>query len=224
MPSRNTLKEYREGCFYHLYNRGVEKRDIFLDEQDYAIFLHLLKYFLSPADKEIKNPLVGLYNLKYVRPRPLDNLAGKVELHAFCLMPNHFHLLIKLLAYSGMTELMQKVLTAYSMYFNKRYKRVGHLFQGRYKAALVDSGEYLTYLTKYIHENPLDLGLSELTRTVLVNYPYSSYAYYLREKHASWLNVDYILGFFSEKQTYQEFVEDIRLNSKNALGPKLIID
>jgi putative transposase len=222
MPSRNVLKEYREGSFYHIYNRGVEKRDIFLDEQDYAIFLHLLKYFLSPADKEIKNPLVGLYNLKYVRPRPLDNLNGKVELHAYCLMPNHFHLLIKLLAYSGMTELMQKVLTAYSMYFNKRYKRVGHLFQGVYKAVLVDKEDYLLYVTRYIHENPLEL--SGMTRSDLVNYPYSSYAYYLKEKHADWVKTDYILDFFNEKQTYQEFVEDAKLNSVNALGPKLIID
>jgi putative transposase len=221
MPSRNTLKEYREGSYYHIYNRGVEKRDIFLDEQDYAIFLHLLKYFLSPAEKEIKNPLVGLYNLKYIRPRPLENLAGKVELLAYCLMPNHFHLLIKLITYSGMTELMQKVLTAYSMYFNKRYERVGHLFQGRYKAAVVDNGEYLLHLSRYIYENPLELF--GMTRTVLVSYPYSSYAYYLKVKHANWINTEYILGFFDEKQTYQDFVEDIKTNSRNALG-KLVID
>jgi putative transposase len=222
MPSLNSRKEYRENSFYHIYNRGVEKRCIFQDEQDYAIFLHLLKYFLSPGQKDIIHPLVGLQGYQVKRPRPMTTLFGKVELHAFCLMPNHFHLLIKLLAYSGMTELMQKVLTTYSIYFNKRYDRVGHLFQDRYKAALVDSGDYLIYVSKYIHENPLDLP--DMTRPGLVNYSYSSYGYYLKEKHAEWIKTDYILGFFSEKQTYQEFVEDTKLNSVNALGPKLIID
>ena len=108
------------------------------------------------------------------------------------------------------------------MYFNKRYERVGHLFQGRYKAVLVDKDDYLLYVTRYIHENPLELP--GMTRPGLVNYPYSSYAYYLREKHADWLNVDYILSFFNEKQTYKDFVEGDQIDSRNALGIKLVID
>jgi len=221
MPSRNTRKEYRENSFYHVYNRGVEKRTIFQDDQDYAIFLYLLKYFLSPGQKDIIHPLVGLQGYQVKRPRPMTTLFGQVELHAFCLMPNHFHLFIRQISDHGMSELMQKIMTTYSMYFNKRYERVGHLFQGRYKAVMVDSGEYLLHLSRYIHENPLELP--GMTRPGLVSYPYSSYAYYLREKHAFWLNVDYVLNFFSEKQTYQDFVEDIDINSKNTLG-KLVID
>ena len=222
MPSRNTIKEYRENSFYHIYNRGVEKRCIFQDDQDYVIFLHLLKYFLSPGQKDIIHPLVGLQGYQVKRPRPMTTLFGQVEIHAFCLMPNHFHLLIRQILNRGMAELMQKILTTYSIYFNKRYERVGHLFQGVYKAVLVDKDDYLLYVTRYIHENPLEL--SGMTRSDLVNYPYSSYAYYLKEKHADWLKTDYILNFFNEKQTYQEFVEGDRINSRNALGSIFVID
>lgn len=121
-----------------------------------------------------------------------------------------------------MTALMQKILTTYSMYFNKRYERVGYLFQGRYKAVLVDKEDYLLYVTRYIYENPLELP--GLTRPGLVSYPYSSYAYYLKEKHADWVKTDYILSFFNERQTYQEFVEGDKISSRNALGNKFVID
>ena len=192
--ARKLRVEY-EGAIYHVMNRGDRREPIFQDDKDRECLMATLGEVCAKTGWQVL---------------------------ALCLMPNHFHLLIKLLAYSGMTELMQKVLTAYSMYFNKRYKRVGHLFQGVYKAVLVDKEDYLLYVTRYIHENPLEL--SGMTRSDLVNYPYSSYAYYLKEKHADWVKTDYILDFFNEKQTYKEFVEDAKLNSVNALGPKLIID
>jgi len=213
MPNRFEIRRFTPDTFYHVFNRGVEKRIIFQDDQDYVIFLHLLKYFLSPGEKDIKHPLVGLQGYKGVRPRPMTTLFSQVELHSYCLMPNHFHLLLRQIATNGVTSLLRKVATTYSIYFNKRYERVGHLFQGKYKAVVVDRDDYLIHLSRYIHSNPLELGL---TRSDLVNYPYSSYAYYLGEKHAQWLKTDFILDYF-KNNSYQDFVEG-KANSESVLG------
>ena len=101
------------------------------------------------------------------------------------------------------------------MYFNKRYERVGHLFQGKYKAVVVDQDDYIIHLSRYIHSNPLELGL---TSPGLVNYPYSSYAYYLGEKHAIWLKTDFIMSYFkNDVSSYKNFVEG-ESNSESVLG------
>lgn len=231
MPHRYSIKTYVENGYYHVYNRGVEKRVIFKDEQDYSVFLHLLKYYLSPITEDVKHPLLNLTNIKFVRPRPLANLAGEIDLVAYCLMPNHFHLLLKQINKDSMTKLLRRLTTTYSMYFNKRYDRVGYLFQGRYKAVLITNDAYLLHLSRYIHINPLELS-KDMTRTHLVNYPYSSYAYFLGEKNAPWLNPKIILKFFENKkklpfllkyQTYKTFVEGGSENPKEILGD-LVID
>lgn len=218
MPSKNTIKTYVAGGYYHVYNRGVEKRNIFLDDQDYRVFLHLLKYYLSPLDKQTEHPLANLQGFILVRPRPLANLETEVDLLAFCLMPNHFHLLIKQITSDGMSKLLRRILTTYSMYFNRRYERVGHLFQGIYKAVLVNKDEYLLHLSRYIHLNPI-----ELTGFNPVSYLYSSYAYFLRKKWAKWLKPDFILSYFdSSKEQYKDFIESYAQNSKESLGAMAI--
>ncbi len=220
MPSRNRVKQYVENSYYHVYNRGVEKRDIFIDDQDYRVFLHLLKFYLSPLNSD-KHPLTDLTGFVPVRVRPLANLYQEVELHCFCLMPNHFHLLIKQFSLSGMPNLLRRLLTTYSMYFNRRYDRVGHLFQGPYKAAIILDEPYLLHLSRYIHLNP-----KELTGSHLVSYLYSSYPYYLGDRKAQWLNTDFVLSFFKRSQdpilkglnSYKEFVEDPSSDPKETLG------
>jgi len=215
MPNRFEIRKFTPDTFYHVFNRGVEKRIIFQDDQDYAIFLHLLKYFLSPGQKDIVHPLVGLQGYRGVRPRPMTTLFGQVELHCYSLMPNHFHLLLRQVVDNGVTMLLRKVCGTYAIYFNHRYERVGHLFQGRFKAVLVNDDSYIVHLTRYMHINPLELGL---TRAVLVSYPYSSYAYYLGEKHAVWLKTDFILNYFkNDPSSYKNFVEG-ETNSENVLG------
>ena len=222
MPQKNTVKTFTENGIYHTYNRGVEKRNIFLDEQDYAVFLHLLKFYLSPTDPKQVHPFIEFQKFKVVRPRPLENLEKEVNLIAFCLMPNHFHLLLKQISIDGMTKLLRRILTTYSMYFNRRYKRVGHLFQGPYKAILVQDDSYLLHLSRYIHLNP-----SELTGIIPVNYPYSSYQYYLGQKHATWLKPKIILDYFDRSKllpflnkypSYQNFVEKGIGDSKGIIG------
>lgn len=197
MPSKNRNKVYKKNAYYHTYNRGVDKRKIFMDEQDYTVFLYLLKYYLSPPKKDEKHPLINTTSA-VIRPRPIKNLYQQIELIAFCLMPNHFHLLIKQKTINGMTRLLHKLLTIYSMYFNRRHKRTGHLFQGRYKAVLVDSDEYLLYLTGYIHLNP-----ATLTGPDPVRYPYSSLDYYLGNKKSKWIKP-------KSGQAYRELPKDPR--------------
>ena len=219
MPHKNTVKHFVENGIYHAYNRGVEKRKIFLDDQDYRVFLHLLKYYLSPTNAQADHPIVKTGNLNLLRPRPLKNLENEVELIAYCLLPNHFHLLLKQSSIDGMTKLLRRVATTYSLYFNRRYKRVGYLFQGNYKAVLIDNDPVLLHISRYIHLNPQEL--TRLTRLDLVSYPYSSYPYFLGLKTAGWLKPKLVLSLLNT--SYQEFVEK-STDSSEKIIKELTID
>lgn len=222
MPHKNTVKHFIENGIYHAYNRGVEKRKIFLDDQDYRVFLHLLKYYLSPADRKADHPIVKTGNLNLLRPRPLKNLENEVELIAYCLMPNHFHLLLKQISIDGMTKLLRRIATTYALYFNRRYKRVGYLFQGHYKAVLIDNDPAFLHISRYIHLNPQEL--TRLTRMDLVNlarYPYSSYSYFLGLKNAAWLKPKLVLSLLNT--SYQDFVEKFADNPEKIIK-EVIID
>lgn len=222
MPSKNTVKQFVANGFYHVYNRGVEKRDIFLDDQDYRVFLHLLKIYLSPEETD-RNSLTEITRFKPIRFRPLRNLNKEVELLCYTLMPNHFHLLIKQNTTDGMSKLLRRILTTYALYFNRRNNRVGHLFQGIYKAAMISNESYLLHLSRYIHLNPKELGL---TRMNLVSYPYSSCPYYLGQKSAEWLNTSFLLSFFKKTEdplikglaSYEEFVMKDLEDSQKMIG------
>ncbi len=193
MPARNVVKPFMPKGYYHSYNRGVAKQDIFLDRQDYFYFLNSITKILSPDLPD------G------------DNLYSKLRILSFILMPNHFHLLIQQKDSDSMTKFMRKLATGYSMYFNQKYKRVGHVFQGIYKAVLVENDEYLIHLARYIDINCLDLkgvGIDNLK-----DYDFSSYSSYVGKKRYSWLRVEQILSMFSDdinkaKQLYKEFIED----------------
>ena len=141
---------FAEGEFYHVYNRGVEKRDIFMSTDDRQRFQKLL--YLANGTK----PFV----YKTIQRMPLDKIdTGEklVAIGAYCLMPNHFHILIKEINKGGISTFMEKLATGYSKYFNKKHQRVGVLFQDRFKAEHVDTDEYLKYLYAYIHLNPVKL-------------------------------------------------------------------
>lgn len=200
MPRKNSLKIYVENGYYHVYNRGVEKRTIFEDERDFQFFLFLLKKFLLPKELWEKLP-------EGVPEWSLGELAKEIDLLAYCLMPNHFHLLIKQKTGKGMTKLMGKLGTTYGMYFNKKYKRVGSLFQGVYKAARIETDAQLKHVSRYIHLNSIELGIGKPE-----DYPYSSYPVYLGIKKMKWLKPEEILSGFDEtnknkKLSYRYFVE-----------------
>lgn len=221
MPSKNSIKLYVENGHYHIYNRGVEKRNIFLDDQDYRVFLNLLRVYLSPSQENFIHPFAEL-SLFTQRVRPLKCFAEDINLLAYCLMPNHFHLLINQSPKDGMAKFIQALGTSYTIYFNKKYDRVGPLFQGPYKAALILDDPYLLHVSRYIHLNPI-----ELTRPRLVNeYPFSSYAYYLGKKDAVWVKTEPILSYFKTAKrsglkdffSYQSFVEDNQEDASEVIG------
>ncbi|MEX2014037.1 MAG: transposase [Parcubacteria group bacterium] len=164
--------------YYHLYNRGVEKRKIFLDKQDYKHFLRLM--YLCNSKRSIILRDIG---------KNFDRGEIIVEIGAYCLMPNHFHILVREKIEGGISTYMRKLLTAYSMYFNKKYKRTGTLYENTFKSTHCSRDTYLKYLYAYIHLNPAKLvdknWRNNKRRNVqyLANYafayPYSSMYEYL---------------------------------------------
>lgn len=211
--------------YYHVYNRGVEKRDIFMEENDYLRFIHDLYEFndTSPANPNNRR-IVGGTTSNNNKER--DQL---VEIICFCLMPNHFHLILRQLKEDGITQFMKKLGTGYAMYFNKKYERVGSLFQGRFKSILVGSDEYLVHLSRYIHLNPVGLvdqhwskqGIESWPKVkkFLQNYRYSSYLDYIQIRNfPSVTSRDFLLSYFKAPEDYQNFVEEFAAGDLAAVG------
>jgi len=142
--------------FYHLYNRGVEKRIIYKDVRDYQRFTELL--YAANTSEPVDLRRIRDNNDTVFDWERSDQL---VAIGAYCLMPNHFHLLLTPLQDEGVGTFMNKLCTSYSMYFNKKHKRTGRLFEGSYKAKHVHTDEYLKYLFSYIHLNPVKLIQSD---------------------------------------------------------------
>ncbi len=136
MPSGNIVKSYDAGAYYHVYNRGVEKRAIFIDEEDYIVFERLLERYPGST---IQKDKFG---------REFADFSTTIELNAYCLMPNHFHMLLYTVGDGrAMADFMKRLCASYAVYFNKKYKRVGHLFQSNYKASHIMSDSYLQHIT-----------------------------------------------------------------------------
>ncbi|MBA3678915.1 transposase [Candidatus Saccharibacteria bacterium] len=202
MPSQNTIKQYVDEGIYHAYNRGVEKRNIFIDTQDYKQFLRIINDILvDPQYRIIKKGEI-----------PRKNYFNCIELYSYCLMPNHFHLLLKQQNAQDMQAFMRSLLTSYSMYFNIKYKRVGRLFQGIYKAAMVSTDDQLIHTSRYIHLNPVELKM------LFEYYPYSSYQCYANQTSSNFVNTSKILTYFSNSLEYVEFVKTFNIPSKDVIG------
>ncbi len=188
MPAKNLIKVYVENGIYHVYNRGVEKRVIYLDDQDHCVFLNCLKEALNLPNLQGPTLLQG----GTLRRMP-KNFCEDIELLAYCLMPNHFHLLIKQHSKNGMKDLLQSIMTRYVIYFNRKYRRTGGLFESHYKAILIMEESYLLHLSRYIHRNPLN----EFTNLIQA---YSSYSEYLGLRQTSWIKPELILSFFCRRE------------------------
>lgn len=214
MPAKNSQKLYVRNGYYHLYNRGVEKRTIFEDSKDYGVFLSYLKDYLLPKDEAKLRKLLGDTSTppqekdKILKILRLNNFSDNISLLCYCLMPNHFHFLVKQHQENAIDIFMNSLGTRYTMYFNRRYKRVGPLYQGVYKAVLVDTEDQLLHLTRYIHQNPLSsqgVALQNLSQQS------TSYADYLGLRKTPWIYSEEILSYFSSTNpslSYRSFVED----------------
>lgn len=173
---------FSENEHYHIFSRGVEKRTIFSSHNDWERFLRLLYLCNGVRPIEIRN-IDKNDMFSYERGETL------VDIGAYCLMTNHFHLLLREKQAGDTSKFMQKLLTAYSMYFNKKYNRTGALFGGKFMATHARTDEHLKHLYAYIHLNPLSIiepgwkdkkikNISE-AKKYLLEYPYSSYQDYV---------------------------------------------
>lgn len=179
--------------------------DIFCDEADYRFFLYRLKENLFSASQrgtllQEGAPLEPKQR-GYTRKTLPSNAFG---LLCYCLMPNHFHFLVCQNGILPVGKLISKICTGYSMYFNKKYERVGSLFQNTFKAVLVDSDSYLMWLSAYIHQNPKVAGLV----SKLENYQWSSYPDYIGQRKGTLCEKNVVLEQFSNVEAYRKFVED----------------
>lgn len=174
MPYRK--EQLAVNTFYHIYNRGNNKENIFFEEENYLYFSRLLKTYLS---------------------------KGFIRLHAYCFMPNHYHAIVETTDNSNLSIQIQHCMIAYAKAINKRYNRVGHLFQDRFKVKHIDSTEYLLHLSRYIHTNPV---FGKLVSSVAL-WPFSSYHSYVTDVEETGLTTQFILSHFNGKEEYKLFVE-----------------
>ena len=174
MPSKYVVRNFTENSSYHVFNRGVEKREIFLKDEDYRLFQYYLFVYLRPLEEVLeKYPDLPLRLSS-------KNLSEEVELLAYCLMPNHFHLLLRQRTRNGISKLLKQATNAYTLYFNEKNNRVGGLMQGSFKAAEIAHDNLFIHLVRYIHLNPVAAKVAK----DLNSYPWSSYADYLGEEAA----------------------------------------
>lgn len=213
--------------FYHSYNRGVEKRDIFLEGKDFIRGVHDLYEF---------NDAKAVLNVKYRTTKNYGGLTSidrkrdlLIDLMCWCFMPNHYHLFSYAKTKGGLSKFHQKFGTGLTGYFNLKYKRDGVLFQGTYKKVGVTNDAQASHLVCYIHSNPLNLwkpgwkekGLTDLeineALKFLENYRWSSHPDYLGNKNfPSLINKEFLFGFFGGPKGYSNyFINWLRQYKKN---------
>jgi len=216
MPSKNRVKEYFEGSIYHIYNKGIDGREIFKEGEDYEHFFGILKKYLEKYEEVVSDRFKT--ERPYIRRhKQAMNLNQEIDMLVYCLLPDHFHFLVRQKKTDSITKLIRRVLTNYVMYFNKKYKRRGNLFEGVYRAVVVTEDIRIIELSRYIHLNPMArvvrrYGLVEtISSSSPEYYIYSSYQNYLGSRLEKWLKPDIILGKFKKllpnEKDYKSYVE-----------------
>lgn len=196
MPGR--IVSLVNGEIYHIYNRGSDKRNIFTQPRDYKRFKQTV-YYYQYAGPKIRLSLFATSTLDSFKP---DLTKKLVEILCFCLMPNHFHFMVKQLKDGGISTFMSQLSNSYTKYFNTKYLRVGPLLQGAFKAVLVESEEQLIHLSRYIHLNPVVSGICKMPE----DYLWSSYHEYQGKEAIC--STSLILNLFPSKEKYAKFTKD----------------
>jgi putative transposase len=207
--------------YYHIYNRGIDKRVIFKSNKDYDRFIMLLFVSNSNVQSFRLDNLINQQHKKFNEIMILDKGEPLVSIGAWCLMENHFHLLVRQKVDGGITKFMRKLGVGYSMFFNIKYHRTGALFGGLFKSKLVGVDDnYMRQLFGYIHINPLEIGFpdwkdkinrpSTEMKKFLESYRYSSYLDYIGEDRTEKNIIDpkNFPDYFQSSQSFQNFVEN----------------
>ncbi len=174
MPQRKN--EFYPGGYYHIYNRGANREIIFFSQQNYEYCIRLMRKFLKR------------YDLKLI---------------VYCLMPNHYHYIIRQESENGISEYIRDIFNPYVQLINKQQQRKGTLFEGRFKHIHIDREEHLLHLCRYIHLNPVKAGLVDLPEQWL----YSNYSEWIGERTDSMTDTTFIIRNFGSPGKYREFVE-----------------
>ena len=211
MPRRST--HFSNDSIHHVFNRGVHKKEIFHSENDYIRFLDVASYYLnyeypySAYSQQLKQAQRHHRTVEFKQEFDLMNKLplSPVSILAYCIMPNHFHLILKQNTQNGICQFMQKIGSSYSHYYNRKYNEVGTLFQGRFKNVLIENSQHLVHLSKYVHLNPLAAGLVETTG--LERYPWSSYPDYIQKSTRSIVSKRLILKQFNNNVAdYRDYI------------------
>jgi putative transposase len=205
--------QFVNGEYYHVLNRGIEGRDIFTNKTDYQRFLESLKEFNTTVRITLQN----------IRKKDSNRIAisqiGEklVEILCYSLLPNHFHLLLKQVADNGVTEFMRKLGVGYTCYFNLKYERQGHLFQGAFRATHINKESQFLHISRYIHLNVLDLFAPrwregkidawEKVKKFLENYPWSSYPAFAGKQNSILCHPNFLKEIFKTPQEYEIFLK-----------------
>ncbi len=224
---------FEEGNYYHIFNRGVDKRNIFMDEGDRWRFLQGLCLFNNKENvgnilwkMERKRGDVTLKSIKDFLIESSEERESIVLILAYCLKDNHFHLLLKEIGEGGIQSFMHKFASGYVKYFNNKYKRGGSLFQGPFKAVAVDRDEYLQYLLGYINiinpaqsiiPNIKEMGIKnkEGVKELIEEFPWSTHQEYLGKRNSIIIEKEIFSEIFSATESYQEFTEDVLAEKEN---------
>ncbi len=203
MAQRETSLSNNE--FYHIYNRGVDKRVVFKDKQDFFQFIQMLDYFNQEA------ALGSMEKYKYpINEQQRGEASLLLEIVAYCLNKNHYHLILRQVADDGISKFMQKVGTGYAMYFNKKYKRTGALFGGPFKSKHIGTDAYLNRVGVYVNlnsrvhsqDNKQQRGEASLLRYV------SSWREYMGTSKLKLCKREYLMGDFKTPNAYKKYAEE----------------
>lgn len=197
------------GEIYHVFNRGISHQPTFFDKRDYKRFFDTIVYYRNctppmklslflTSSTDNRNKFIEKCQLK------ADFL---VEIICYCLMPNHFHLLLKQLTENGISYFMSNLCNSYTRYLNTRQKRIGPIFQGKFNAVRIENDSQLLHVSRYIHLNPLTSFVVK-NETDLENYPYSSFPEYISKKKEGICQKEIVLDQYKSTNAYQKFTLD----------------
>lgn len=219
------------GEFYHIYNRGVDKRKIFMDNLDYLRFIHDLfefndKNIVMNVLRRIPNTKIEGYRIPFNEVKQPRELL--VDILCYCLMPNHYHIFLRQRIDGGISKFLQKIGIGYTNYFNLKYERSGVLFQGKFKAVPIESDIQFTHISRYIHLNPVELvesrwkdnGIKDWKKVkgFLESYRWSSYIDYVGNKNfPSLINKRFLSNYFDNEKEYKKFIKEWALKDSEII-------
>lgn len=183
-----------QGEYYHIYNRGVDKRAIFSNKFD------LQRFFQSMEEFNVEQPIGSIYLNTFNKEKLRDPASKLVNFVAFCLNPNHYHFLITPLVENGVEKFMQRLGTGYTLYFNKKEKRSGSLFQGKFKSKHINLNKYLLHASSYINLNNYDKNGKDKNKLSM-----SSWEEYIGISNTNFCDKSIILGQFESINEYKKF-------------------